>query len=175
VSRDGRSLVFRVIPAQGNRAFQLWTLDLTSKQKTAAVTSGGNDGASEGRFSPDGRFLAYSSDESGRYEVYVQAFPGPGGRWQISTAGGSTARWRGDGQEIYYLSLDNKIMAVPVETAPAFRAASALPLFPIHPGPGGNIYDVSADGKRFLVASLPADQGSPPLSLLVHWPSLVKR
>jgi hypothetical protein len=173
-SKDGRFLSFQVIPAQGRRAYQLWTLDLTNKQKAIAVSTSGNNGAGDSRFSPDGRLLAYDSDESGRSEVYVQAFPGPGGKWQISSAGGSLPRWRGDGKEIFYLSLDNRIMAAPVETAPGFHAGTPTPLFAVHPGSAGNVYDVSADGKRFLVNSLPADQGSPPLSLLVHWTSLLK-
>ncbi len=137
------------------------------------VAPGGNNGQSDSRFSPDGRFLAYDSDESGRFEVYVQAFPGPGGKWQVSSAGGNIPHWRGDGKELFYLSLDNKIMAVPLETTPAFHAGAPAPLFAVHPGAGA-VYDVAADGKRFLVNSLPADQGSPPLSLLVNWTSLLK-
>jgi Tol biopolymer transport system component len=172
-SKDGRFLSFQVIPAQGRRAYQLWTLDLTNKQKATAVATSGNNGAGDSRFSPDGRWLAFDSDESGRSEVYVQAFPGPGGKWQVSAAGGGIPLWRGDGKELFYLSLDNKIMAVPIETAPAFHAGTPAPLFAVHPG-GGTVYDVSADGKRFLVNSLPADQGSPPLSLLVNWTSLLK-
>ena len=137
------------------------------------VANAGNNGQGDSRFSPDGRWLAYDSDESGRSEVYVQAFPGPGGKWQISAAGGSIPRWRGDGKEIYYLSLDNKVMAVAVDTAPAFHAGAPVALFAVHPGTG-TVYDVAADGKRFLVDSLPADQGSPPMSLLVNWTSLLK-
>jgi len=173
-SKDGRFLSFQVIPAQGRRSYQLWALDLANKQKATAVATSGNNGAADSRFSPDGRLFAYDSDESGRYEVYVQAFPGPGGKWQISSAGGSLPRWRGDGKEIFYLSLDNKIMAVPVETVPTFHAGAPAPLFAVHPGLAGTVYDVSTDGKRFLVNSLPADQGSPPLSLLVHWTGLLK-
>ena len=172
-SRDGRFLSFQTIPAQGKRTFQVWVLDLGSGRKLTAVATGGNNGSGDSRFSPDGHWLAFDSDESGRSEVYVQAFPGPGGKWQVSAAGGVIPRWRGDGKELFYLSLDNKIMAVPIETAPAFHAGAPAPLFAVHPG-GGTVYDVSTDGKRFLVNSLPADQGSPPLSLLVNWTSLLK-
>jgi len=172
-SRDGRFLSVLTIPAQGTRINHVWVLDVGSKRKVIEATEGGNNGATDGRFSPDGRFLAYDSDESGRYEVYVRVIPGPGGKWQVSAAGGTIPRWRGDGKELYYLSLDNKIMAVPLETAPAFHAGAPAPLFAVHPG-AGTVYDVVADGKRFLVSSLPADQGSPPLSLLVNWPSLLK-
>jgi len=172
-SRDGRFLSFWTVPAEGTRTYRIRVLDAGSNKKVIEVASGGNNGAQDSRFSPDGRWIAYDIDDSGRYEVYVQAFPGPGGKWQVSAAGGSIPRWRGDGKELFYLSLDNKIMAVPVETTPTFRAGAPVPLFAVHPG-GGAVYDVSADGKRFLVNSLPADQGSPPLSLLVNWTAMLK-
>jgi Tol biopolymer transport system component len=172
-SRDGRLLSVTTIPAQGRRIYQIWVLDLGSKKKVIEVAGAGNAGAADSRFSPDGRFLAFDSDDSGRSEVYVQAYPGPGGKWQISAAGGAIPRWRGDGKELFYLSLDNKIMAVPLETTPAFHAGAPAPLFAVHPG-GGAVYDVASDGKRFLVNSLPADQGSPPLSLLVNWTAMLK-
>jgi Tol biopolymer transport system component/tRNA A-37 threonylcarbamoyl transferase component Bud32 len=172
-SRDGRFLSVSTIPAQGIRINHVWVLDLGSKKKVMEAKEGGNNGAYNSRFSPDGRFLAYDSDESGRSEVYVVALPGPGGKWQVSAAGGSLPRWRGDGKEIFYISLDNKMMAVPLETTPGFHAGAPLPLFAVHPG-AGTVYDVAADGKRFLVNSLPADQGSPPLSLIVNWTSLLK-
>ncbi|HYT32143.1 MAG TPA: hypothetical protein VEO37_06080, partial [Thermoanaerobaculia bacterium] len=171
-SPDGRFLSMQVIPAQGKRTNQVWVLDVAGGRKTAAFAANGTQ-MGNSRFSPDGHWLAYDSDESGRQEVYVQAFPGPGGKWQVSAAGGTNPRWRGDGKELFYLSLDNKIMAVPVETAPSFHAGAQAALFSVHPALG-TAYDVSADGKRFLVNSLPADQGSPPLSLLVHWTGLVK-
>jgi Tol biopolymer transport system component len=171
-SQDERFLSVQVIPAQGKRTNQIWVVDVAGGRKAVAFATGGSSSANS-RFSPDGNWLAYDSDESGRAEVYVQAFPGPGGKWQISAAGGTNPRWRGDGREIFYLSLDNKIMAVPVEQVPTFHAGTPAALFAVHPALGA-VYDVSADGKRFLVNSLPADQGSPPLSLLVHWTGLLK-
>ncbi|HTD51681.1 MAG TPA: protein kinase [Thermoanaerobaculia bacterium] len=171
-SRDGRFLSLQVIPAQGKRTNQVWVLEVDGGGKTTAFATGGSSSGNS-RFSPDGHWLAYDSDESGRAEVYVQAFPGPGGKWQVSAAGGANPRWRGDGREIFYLSLDNKIMAVPIEQVPTFHAGTPAALFAVHPALG-TVYDVSADGKRFLVNSLPADQGSPPLSLLVHWTGLLK-
>jgi Tol biopolymer transport system component len=173
-SRDGRFLSMTTTPAQGRRTNQVWVLDLGSGKKAAAVSTGGNQFAGDSRFSPDVRFLAYDSDESGRSEAYVQAFPGPGGKWQVSTAGGGNPHWRGDGKELFYLSLDNRIMSVPLETAPAFHAGAPTPLFAVHPA-FGSVYDVAPDGKRFLVNSLPADPSSPPLSLLVNWTAMLKR
>ena len=80
-------------------------------------------------FSPDGRFLAYQSNESGRKEVYVQSFPDPGGKWQVSTAGGVDPRWRADGKEIYYRAPDQKLMAVEVQAGGDFPAGVPQPLF----------------------------------------------
>ena len=70
-----------------------------------------------GQFSPDGRWVAYHSNESGRHEVYVQPFPGPGGKWQISTSGGIEPRWRRDGKELFYIAPDGKLMAAPIQSA----------------------------------------------------------
>ena len=158
------------IPAQGTRIYRLG-LDMESKRK---VMEAPGWVARRTAFSPDGHWLAYASTESGRSEIYVRAFPGPGGKWQVSAAGGVDPRWRGDGKELFYLSLDNKIMAVPLEAAPAFHAGTPVALFSVHPQGAGSVYDVAADGKRFFVNRLPADQGSPPLSLLVNWTSLLK-
>jgi Tol biopolymer transport system component/tRNA A-37 threonylcarbamoyl transferase component Bud32 len=172
-SRDGRFMALRIIPAKGQRVFELVLLELASK-KTTTLARGGNNGVGDARFSPDGRFLAYDSDESGRSEVYVLALPGPTGKWQVSAAGGYVPRFRGDGRELYYLSLDNKMMAVPIEPGPPFHAGTPVALFGFHPVLNGSPYDATPDGKRFLINSQPAQQGSPPLSLLVNWPALVK-
>jgi Tol biopolymer transport system component len=166
----GRSISFSTIRAEGTRNAQLWTVGTQEDHKTAPIaTEALSQGSS--RFSPDGRWIAYGSDESGKFEVYVRPFPGPGGRWQVSTSGGSNPRWRGDGKELYYLSLDNTIMAVPVSAGTAFQAGAPRVLFPVHPNPNpfGSVYDVSPDGKRFLVDSVSGS--TPPLTLLVHWPA----
>src|SRR5262249_11753201 len=151
-SRDGRFLSVQTTAAQGRRTQQVFVLDVASGKRVMSIASPGNSQQGDSAFSPDGRFLAYDSDESGRYEVYVQAFPGPSGKWQISS-GGALPHWRGDGKEIYYLSLDFKIMAAAVETAPAFHVGTPAPLFAIRPGTG-SAYDVAPDGNRFLVDSL---------------------
>ena len=107
----------------------------------------------EGQFSPDGRWVVYVSNESGRQEVYVAPFPGPGGKWQVSTAGGSWPRWRPDGNEIFYLTPDSNLMAVAVNgKRESFEIGAEKALFEISGArPGGYRYDVSADGQRFLV------------------------
>ncbi|MGH6630614.1 MAG: TolB family protein, partial [Burkholderiales bacterium] len=127
------------------------------------------------RISPGGRWLAFDSDESGRTEVYVVPFPGGTGKWQISSAGGTLPRWRRDGQELYFLSVDNKVMAVPVSADKTLHAGSPVPLFGIHPNLRTGVFDVTFDGQRFLVNSLPADLSSPPLTLIANWPATLKR
>ncbi len=108
--------------------------------------------------SPNGRYLAYESDESGRYEIYVLSFPGGDGKRQVSVNGGQQARWRGDGRELYYVEGDT-LMAVSVSTESPFTLGQPQPLFEA-PGfalTGGGAnggYDVSADGQRFLTVSL---------------------
>ena len=104
-------------------------------------------------FSPDGAFLAYTSNESGR-EVYVQSFPGPGGKWQISTSGGSEPHWRVDGKELYYRTPDQKVMAVDIQTGSGFPAGTPHPLFQgrFDSGIARNRFLATADGKRFLTS-----------------------
>ena len=118
------------------------------------------------RFSPDGHFVAYQSNESGRYEVYVRAFPN-GAKWQVSANGGGFPRWRRDGKEIFYIE-GRKLMAVPVVTHTAFSPAAPMALFELPPVPGSfPEYDVSADGKRFIARQKPDDE--PPLAIhVVH-------
>jgi len=125
------------------------------------------------RFSPDGRWIAFESDESGKSEVYVRPFPEGAGRWQISPSGGGNPFWRRDGKELYYINPELKIVAVPITLSPAFRAGPPSPLFTIRPGPG-QPFDVSADGQRFLVDAASSDQGSPPFSLVLNWTGLLK-
>lgn len=108
--------------------------------------------------SPDGRWIAYASNESGRYEVFVQTFPAPGGKWQVSKDGGVYSKWRGDGREIFYYSADGQLMAVPVASATALEVGSAVPLFRAQMlnGPAATLgfraqYDITPDGQRFLL------------------------
>jgi Tol biopolymer transport system component len=174
-SRDGRFLSFSGWLASGRRNHPLWILDLAG-ERLVSVFAEDSEWQGGSRFSPDGRWIAYSSDESGRFEVYVRAFPGPGGKWQVSNAGGGFAVWRRDGKELFYLGLDNKLMAVPVSVDGAFRAGSPVSLFAAHPPAGfGTPYDISPDGLRFLVKTSPADQGSPPLELVVNWTALLPK
>jgi hypothetical protein len=125
-------------------------------------------------FSPDGRWVVYASNESGRREVYVSPFPGPGGKEQISTAGGTDARWRRNGREILYLSPDNKLMAAAVIVGrDRVDVGDVKPLFDLLKVGQRSAYDVSPDGERILAVTI--EGASPPLTLVVNWPELLKK
>jgi len=172
-SRDGRYLAIRKTPAQGKRNNEIWIVDAASgKKQTPFATEAPNQ--DDAQFSPDGKWIAYDSDESGTVEVYVRPFPGPGGKWKVSTGGGGTPRWRGDGKELFYLSLGDKTMAVPIGFEPAFHAGVPAPLFTLHVGVSAT-FDVDRAGQRFLVSAAPEISGSPPLDLLVNWAVLLKK
>jgi Tol biopolymer transport system component len=129
-------------------------------------------------FSPDGRWISYMSDESGRMEVYIRPFPGPGGKWQVSTNGGSRPRWRRDGKELFFLAADNRIMAAEINLgATTVDVGAVRALFQISPfgGAGRDIYDVTGDGQRFLVATPGSEEISSPITLVVNWTEEVKK
>jgi hypothetical protein len=178
-SSDGRYLLYRGGPLPG---FDLWVLPMNGDGKPFPVVETAFD-ERDGQFSPDGRWIAYESNESGRFEIYVQSFPERGGTWQISNAGGAQVRWRRDGQELFYVGLDGRLMAVPFRVAPDGRTVepgTPVPLF-VTRMPGGPLqgafrqqYVVSPDGQRFLINSLIPSAASP-ITLVVNWPALVKR
>lgn len=121
--------------------------------------------------------MAYASDESGRSEVYVAPFPGPGAKWQISNAGGGYPRWRANGRELFYFST-GKLMAAAVGLgADRVEVESVQPLFEMsRPGGGARpYYDVSPDGQRFLHIVLASRATETPLTLLANWPALLKK
>jgi serine/threonine protein kinase/Tol biopolymer transport system component len=131
------------------------------------------------RFSHDGRWLAYVSDESGRYEIYVQPYPGPGGKWQISTEGGTEPVWNPNGRELFYRSGD-KMMAVDIATQPGFAAGKPRMLFAGQYVPTpltSPNYDVSPDGQRFLmVKSSESEQAAPTqINVVLNWFEELKR
>lgn len=122
------------------------------------------------RVSPDGRAIAFNSDESGRWEVYVATFPGFTEKRQVSSGGGMQPRWRRDAKELYYLSLDGTMMAAPISTSPHPQSDVPRRLFPtrLSPSPSVPQYDVTPDGSRFLVLE-PAHPGGEPLTFLLNW------
>jgi Tol biopolymer transport system component len=165
-SFDGRFLLYTYRRADGKQA--LWALPMTGERKPFPVLQTPFD-ENDARFSPDGRSIVYVSDESGRYEVYVQAFPRTGERWQVSIAGGRNPRWRRDGGELFYVAPDGQIMAVGIHTQPAFAASTPRRLFP-NPASGPfAAYDVTRDGERFLFVVPDRETPKPPISLVFNW------
>jgi len=153
----------------------LWVLPLEGGRKPALFVRTGLTSAL-GQFSPDGHWVAYSSIESGREEIYLAQFPGAGGKRQVSIAGGSTPRWRADGKELFYIGLDNRLMAAEVSIKGAEAEIGAVrPLF--GPMPSGNLYqyDVSADGQRILAVMPDEQAASEPLTLVQNWTAALKK
>jgi hypothetical protein len=120
--------------------------------------------------------VAYQSDETGRSEVYIQAFPDPRGATRISTGGGQYPRWGAGGREVYYVSPDARLMAVKLKTGNGTAEPSApAELFPLPADDAGWCpYDVAPDGQRFLVLATPGQQAQP-LTVIVNWPALLKK
>jgi Tol biopolymer transport system component len=157
-SPDGRFLLYTAnSPKTG---LDIWVLPMTSQPGTAPKPYPWLQTEfmeANAVFSPDGKWVAYSSNESGDTQVYVAPFPGPGGKRQVSTAGGGYPHWRADGKEIFYNRADNRLMAASVrETGAALEIGEAHTLFSFPPTGVGISYDVSADGQRFL-ALLPPE------------------
>jgi dipeptidyl aminopeptidase/acylaminoacyl peptidase len=146
----------------------IWTLPLVGAGAPEMV-AGGEGSQSRAQFSPDGRYFAYDSDESGRGEVYVAAYPA-GGKWQVSQDGGSEPRWRRDGRELFYVDAENFLVAVEVRTGTAgFEADSTARLFQFHGAGGQWRYDVDSDGSRFLVTRALTEELASPVTLITNW------
>jgi Tol biopolymer transport system component len=133
-----------------------------------------------GQFSPDGKWVAYASNETGKWEIYVTSFPEAQGKWQVSTAGGEQPHWRGDGKELFFLSSDSKMMAVPVTTGAKFDAGVPVPLFQVTPRQQISsrdqfVYDVTRDGQRFLILTPLKNAESQPMSVVLNWPAMLNK
>jgi len=175
-SRDGRYIAFMRRQVKGPTRGDIWILPLFGDRKTFPFLQTEFEEALA-VFSPDGRFIAYVSNESGRNEVYVAPFPGAGGKWQVSTAGGSLPRWRSDGRELFYMAPDNRIMSAEIGLKGGRLEIGAVrPLFQTRSfqGPGGS-YDASADGRRFLIVAEGELATSEPITLVLNWTADLRR
>ncbi len=157
--------------------FDIWVLPLTGERKPYPILQT-EFNETHAQLSPDGRFIAYVSDESGRAEVYVQSFPGPGGKWQISTSGGDQPRWRRDGRELFYMAPNQTLMAVPIAPGAAFEPGAPVTLFRTHAAPGSltgdrNHFVVTPDGQKFLVINL-VEENAQPITVVLNWAAAVK-
>ena len=179
-SRDGRFLLYTENNAK--TSFDLMVLPLEGNDRKPVPLVNTTFSEAQGSFSPDTRWFAYSSNESGRIEVYVQPFTPPGsgvaptaGKWQISRDGGTRPKWRADGKELIFRAPNGSPMAVDITASPAFQAGIPKPLFTMPAGAGA--WDVTADGKRFLAAMpLQAQQTtSTPITVVLNWEAGLKK
>jgi Tol biopolymer transport system component len=168
-SNDGKYLSFDRIDPESKGITALWVLPMFGDRKPhALISTEFNNTYSE--FSPDGHWVAYDSNESGKDEIYAMAFPNATARFQISTAGGANVQWRADGKELYYTDPDNKIMAVDINShGESLQVGTPHVLWqprlqPVVSPP----YSASSDGKRFLVNELPL-QSTAQLTLVLNW------
>jgi Tol biopolymer transport system component len=159
-SRDGRFIL-------SASAGDLWVQ--TDGKATRITQTSFNE--QQAQFSPDGKWIAYVSDESRRNEVWVMSYPPTGARFQVSTAGGRRPRWRGDGRELFYIAADSRMMATAVKTSPNFELGATAPLFQVEDSLG---YAVTADGRRFLMRTNLKENAPPPITVMTDWLSAVK-
>jgi Tol biopolymer transport system component len=180
VSPDGRYIAYMRRDPKSNTGWDIWALpmfpDKSGEQKPFAVVSTNFVDVTPS-FSPDGKWLAYANNETGRQEVYIQPFPSGAGRWQVSTAGGLRPNWRKDGKELYFLSTDQQIMAVDVnQKGASLQLGAPRALFKVATvtGPSGP-YTVSADGKKFVMNTVLPQSITEPLTLITNWPTDLKQ
>src|SRR5262249_9508433 len=175
-SRDGRFAVFE----HGGSRTHLWVAQF-GRDTTAApfITTAYNE--TQGQISPNGHWIAYTSNESGRDEVYVQSFPVAGRKQQLSTDGGRMPRWRRDGREVFYLAANQFLTSVPIGDPTSLTLGRPTALFRTRLVVEGSestglrtTYDVSADGQRFLLRYKPADPG-PPMTVVTNWLAGLKK
>jgi len=172
ISPDG-SLFLHFEGRSGPTGTDIFVMPLTGDRTSRPVVQTPFTDA-EAMFSRDGRWLAYTSNETGRYELYVQAFPSTGGRWQISSAGGRQPAWRGDGKELFFSDDEGRLYAVDVNgSGKSFEFGVPHMLFQMRTDVAANVrnsYVVTNDGQRFLVNAL-LDSGTSPINVVVNWPA----
>ena len=171
-SRDGRVLLFFEREVTGSRKIRISARPMSGDRKPLVVSSG-SVYRTGGGFSPDGRWVVFFSDESGRPEIYVVSFPDGKRKIQVSNGGGSEPLWRTGGKEIFYRRPDGWLMAVAVETRPDLKVGTPRPLFELPSG--SREFDVTSDGQRFLVNVPAVESNALPLSLILNWTAGLKK
>jgi Tol biopolymer transport system component len=167
-ARDGSAIFYESGSTLGT---DIWVLPLTGDRKPQVFLNGSYN-EYDPHLSPNGRYLAYVSNESGREEVYVQTYPDRGEKWQVSTHGGNDPRWSADGREMFYLSPDQQMMSVPIQMSPAFDPGMPKPLFDSHvfaPGNQRMHYSVTADGRTFILYRTLSARSLPTTTVVVNW------
>jgi len=176
-SSDGRFILYQ--ETAESSGVDLWALPLFGDQKPIPLMQS-NFNESQGRFSPDGHWFAYLSNESGMPQVYVQNFPPAGGKWMVSINGGLLPQWRTDGKELFYYGIDGKLMAVAVKANGSnFEAGSPNSLFDVRliqgAPTGAAAYAVTHDGKRFLINVLAEESSPSPAVVVQNWTASLKK
>lgn len=169
VTPDGRFVLYSDANAETGLDIMMAPLDEKGSPAPLVHTKAREAG---GRPSPDGKWLAYTSNESGRVEVYVRPFRDEHTRWQISRAGGSNPKWRGDGRELFYVEGGTRIMSVDVSAGSAFDVSAPRVLFTRQ---AFIDYDVSADSKRFVFTMLDPEAETGTLSAILNWTALLRK
>jgi Tol biopolymer transport system component len=169
-SKDGRFLLYYEADPKTGR--DLWAMPMTGDNRKPIVVVNTPYDEHNGQFSPDARWVAYETNESGRFEIVVQPFPVPSSKWPVSTGGGIQPRWRADGKELYFVAPDGKLMASSISPGATFAAGTPIALFPVTlaPGAGSNKqeYVVSRDG-RFLINEPAEASTMTPITLILNW------
>jgi serine/threonine protein kinase len=175
-SADGRFIVYHRAEAQGR--FHIWMLPVGDDRHAVQYLQTSFNEV-QGQLSPTGRWLAYTSDESGRLEVYVQSVPPGAGKWQLSTTGGSDPHWRRDGREMFYLDADRRLMSVRVQASSTFEADVPQALFTteadINPLFYFSQYDVTSDGQKFLLKAPVEAERSGLINVVQNWSAALKK
>jgi Tol biopolymer transport system component len=174
-SRDGAWISLNCLPA--SRRFQIKLFSIRDRRLVDFAVGDATQGA--GRFSPDGRYLAYTSNESGTREAYVQTIPPGGGKWQLSSGGATGVQWRADGKELFFTTLTDEFVAVPVEGGARFEPGLPKPLFKrtlsrTSTTSAGARWAVSHDGQRFLLNAGRETRGAD-FSVVLNWPETLRR
>jgi hypothetical protein len=176
-SSDGRLIMYQIPSATSGQDLWIAPQDKPGEQPFPFLQ--GQFDEQNGVFSPDSRWVAYSSNESGADEIYVQRFPASGGRWQISTGGGITPRWKGDGTELFYIAADRNLMVVPVRGSGAtFEPGAPSRLFLIPPVQGlvnRDEYAVTADGNRILTSVPVGDASTALITVVSNWQGSIQK
>jgi Tol biopolymer transport system component len=179
-SPDGQFLLYISIDPKTGR--DLFVLPLNGSERNPVPFANNSFEEQNGQFSPDGQLIAYQSNESGIFEVYVQSFPEPGINVQVSNGGGLQPRWGPDGKELFYITSGGELMAASIEVSKqAVNVGKSVVLFQTQIALGGYMeilraqYDVSRDGQRFLINNIIGEPSSSPIRIVTNWTSLLKK
>ena len=175
-SSDGRRLIYQEQHLETQ--WDLWTLELSDHNQATAILRGPFN-EQHGRLSPDGRWIAYAADESGRLEIYIRQFPPTPAVWKVSAEGGTQPEWRRDGKELFYVTANRRLVAIPLQHGERLQFGTEQPLFQLDTDgvmttPGTFHYSTTADGQRFLVNTV-VSQGTPTITVVLNWHEELKQ